>query len=276
MSKQTIGIGSAANDGTGDTLRDAMDKVNDNFTENYNSIAALETITATPCQGTKYTEFRAAIKYFITKAQFMNDLFYVSKIENGVAGHVIVEVKKTSSLSTAGTLVMKSDRTTSARTGVEIVALTEYGSSGLYGIIIIDWDQLTAATSYTCATWVEGGLFAVNIYQSTGGGYPTENLKVMTDDLTAVAGEYDQYINGASKNIDMTMNAFADLKGTVKVNNISDTYTVTLYAAVAEQGSSTFNGTAIEGIVIEPETYVEVACQSAGVFYVKGTYTLPV
>ena len=35
MAKQTIGIGSTANDGTGDTLRDAMDKVNDNFTELY-------------------------------------------------------------------------------------------------------------------------------------------------------------------------------------------------------------------------------------------------
>ncbi len=35
MAKQTIGIGAAANDGTGDTLRDAMDKVNDNFDELY-------------------------------------------------------------------------------------------------------------------------------------------------------------------------------------------------------------------------------------------------
>jgi len=33
--KQTIGIGAAANDGTGDTLRAAMDKINDNFDELY-------------------------------------------------------------------------------------------------------------------------------------------------------------------------------------------------------------------------------------------------
>ena len=37
MAKQTIGIGAAPNDGTGDTLRDAMDKTNDNFTEVYNA-----------------------------------------------------------------------------------------------------------------------------------------------------------------------------------------------------------------------------------------------
>lgn len=35
MAKQTINIGITSNDGTGDPLRDAMDKVNDNFTELY-------------------------------------------------------------------------------------------------------------------------------------------------------------------------------------------------------------------------------------------------
>ena len=35
MAKQTIGIGSSANDGTGDPLRTAFDKANDNFDELY-------------------------------------------------------------------------------------------------------------------------------------------------------------------------------------------------------------------------------------------------
>lgn len=35
MAKQSIGIGTVANDGTGDRLRTAMDKVNDNFDELY-------------------------------------------------------------------------------------------------------------------------------------------------------------------------------------------------------------------------------------------------
>ena len=37
MAQQTLNVGSNANDGTGDTLRVAMDKVNDNFTELYAS-----------------------------------------------------------------------------------------------------------------------------------------------------------------------------------------------------------------------------------------------
>ena len=35
MARQSINIGSAANDGTGDPLRTAFDKINDNFTELY-------------------------------------------------------------------------------------------------------------------------------------------------------------------------------------------------------------------------------------------------
>lgn len=40
MAKQTINIGSAANDGTGDPIRDAFDKVNQNFNEVYSSYVA--------------------------------------------------------------------------------------------------------------------------------------------------------------------------------------------------------------------------------------------
>ena len=45
MAKQTVGIGSAANDGTGDTLRAGADKINDNFTEIYNALGNGTTLT---------------------------------------------------------------------------------------------------------------------------------------------------------------------------------------------------------------------------------------
>ena len=38
MAKQSVGIGSSANDGTGDTLRAGADKINDNFTEIYSAL----------------------------------------------------------------------------------------------------------------------------------------------------------------------------------------------------------------------------------------------
>ena len=40
MSQEIINIGAAANDGTGDPLRTAFDKVNNNFTQLYTTLAA--------------------------------------------------------------------------------------------------------------------------------------------------------------------------------------------------------------------------------------------
>ena len=45
MTQQTINIGTVANDNTGDPLRDAFDKVNDNFNELYLPGIATSTLT---------------------------------------------------------------------------------------------------------------------------------------------------------------------------------------------------------------------------------------
>lgn len=49
MANQTINIGTTANDGTGDQLRDAFDKTNDNFLEIYTGTASVarQTVPAT-------------------------------------------------------------------------------------------------------------------------------------------------------------------------------------------------------------------------------------
>ena len=58
MAKQTINIGAVANDGTGDPLRTAFDKANDNFTELYGAGAlsiASDILTYTKADGTTST-----------------------------------------------------------------------------------------------------------------------------------------------------------------------------------------------------------------------------
>jgi hypothetical protein len=47
MSRQEINIGTAPNDGTGDTLRNAMDKTNDNFKELYSRVGFIDYNDAT-------------------------------------------------------------------------------------------------------------------------------------------------------------------------------------------------------------------------------------
>tara|TARA_Y100001937_G_scaffold65065_1_gene89039 strand:- start:114 stop:971 length:858 start_codon:yes stop_codon:yes gene_type:complete len=51
MAKQTIDIGTAANDGTGDDLRTGATKINENFTEVYGDIAALQVATGSTITG---------------------------------------------------------------------------------------------------------------------------------------------------------------------------------------------------------------------------------
>lgn len=58
MAQQTINIGSVANDGTGDPLRDAFGKINENFNELYsddagdvNSVTGTGGLTASPTTG---------------------------------------------------------------------------------------------------------------------------------------------------------------------------------------------------------------------------------
>ena len=56
MAKQTIGIGTTANDGTGDPLRTAFDKTNDNFTELYNGAGGIADDSVTYAKlGTEFT-----------------------------------------------------------------------------------------------------------------------------------------------------------------------------------------------------------------------------
>jgi hypothetical protein len=54
MAKQTINVGTTANDGTGDTLRASFVKVNENFTEVYNSLNP-SVITLTAVDGAAVT-----------------------------------------------------------------------------------------------------------------------------------------------------------------------------------------------------------------------------
>ena len=57
MAKQVINIGAAPNDASGDTLRVAFDKSNDNFTELYNSVQNIESsmLTAASIMRSKKT-----------------------------------------------------------------------------------------------------------------------------------------------------------------------------------------------------------------------------
>lgn len=55
MAKQVIGIGTTANDGTGDPLRNAFNKTNENFTELYNGAGVADDSITYAKLGTEFT-----------------------------------------------------------------------------------------------------------------------------------------------------------------------------------------------------------------------------
>ena len=59
MAYQALGLGSSANDGTGDDLRTGGDKINDNFVEIYTKLGNGSTLTSDTVTPVSYTHLRA-------------------------------------------------------------------------------------------------------------------------------------------------------------------------------------------------------------------------
>ena len=92
MAKQALGIGAAANDNTGDTLRDGGDKINDNFNEIYSAIGNgtdLNVAVANPAlnQVLKYTSnnrFEPADYNTLTSALDVNNNSIISSSNGNI------------------------------------------------------------------------------------------------------------------------------------------------------------------------------------------------
>ena len=132
MAKQVIGIGTTANDGTGDTLRVAMDKINDNFTEVYPM--APQTVTfANPLviDVTTYKDWKCAAVSGSTTVNLTNmangEGGIIELIISGAGGYTI----------TMGTMFTKNSGggTIDATTGADnIIAWMVSGSDIIYSI----------------------------------------------------------------------------------------------------------------------------------------------
>ena len=101
MAQQSINIGSAANDGTGDPLRTAFDKINDNFTDLYGSTAEANDLIedATPQLGGDLDVNGRRI----TSARSNEDIVL---LPNGTGGVIA------SAIRIAGTTISADDSTT--------------------------------------------------------------------------------------------------------------------------------------------------------------------
>lgn len=72
MARQVIGLGTTANDGTGDSLRDGGDKINDNFVELYDAIP----LSVPTSDGTSFGPYTSAFNSGYSSSA-IGDLVYL-------------------------------------------------------------------------------------------------------------------------------------------------------------------------------------------------------
>jgi len=138
MARQLVGIGSSANDGTGDTLRDGIDKVNDNFIEIYGKIGDGTTIgTFTTTGITSTGDFTINSSADIILDADGGDIFFKDGIT--IFG---------SATNTSGNLIIKSGTTTAATfSGADVTLAGTVGSGAITSTGVITGTGFTIGSA---------------------------------------------------------------------------------------------------------------------------------
>jgi hypothetical protein len=229
--QQTIAVGTTPNDNTGDPLRTAFIKCNDNFSELYGAMLS------GACNGDKYAALRKGIKaVFLTpvidRQLYFINLFKVATPHSpGNPYEYTLEITKIASpTATSGTLVSKYTVYAAAlKTGYEMLNLQAQGSTGgATGFVIVDWGELGSNISYACDSWEEGGLFSIATSASaTGGGSGGGSAIAEITAADSIMGNSPIYMLDPTGDISMYIAFIKNIEGSFTLKNIS-AHTVTL------------------------------------------------
>ena len=254
MAQQTINIGSSANDGTGDPLRTAFDKINDNFTELYGSTSEANDLIedSTPQLGGDLDVNGRRI----TSARSNEDIVL---LPNGTGGVVA------SAIRIAGTTISSDDSS--------IININE-------GLVVDGTASVSGAATLSSTIAVTGAATLSSTLGVSGATTLTttniDNLTIQDSNITSSSnadinitpGGTGSTIIGSSITIKGTTISSAD-SSTININeglvvdgtgNFSGTLTT---AALTTVGTHTVTGQAdIEGVTIKDNTISSNASDS--------------
>ncbi len=252
MAKQTINIGSAANDGTGDPLRTAFDKINDNFDELYGSSAeANDIIEDTSPQLGGNLDING---FNITSARSNEDIRILPSGTGGVVASAIRMVGTTISsddsssininegLIVDGTASVSGATTlTGAVTASSTLAVT--GASTLTGALTVN--NSVTANSVTTNTIASNGSNADLSIQPSG-----------TGDVLISALRVNGTTLDSSDSTKVTIAEAVDITGALTAaSTVAVTGAATLSSTLAVTGTSTFSdGVTAESIITNSVT----------------------
>ena len=254
MTKQTINIGSSANDGTGDPLRTAFDKINDNFTELYGSTAEANDLIedSTPQLGGDLDVNGRRI----TSARSNEDIILLPSGTGGVVA---------SAIRIAGTTISSDDSS--------IININEGlvvdGTASVSGAATLSSTlAVTAGTTLSSTLGVSG---ATTLTTTTIDNLTIQDSNITSSsnaDINITPGGTGSTIIGSSITIKGTTISSAD-SSTININeglvvdgtgNFSGTLTT---AALTTVGTHTVTGQAdIEGVTIKDNTISSNASNS--------------
>ena len=134
MAKQVIGIGTTANDGTGDPLRTAFNKANDNFTELYNGAGGVADDSITYAKlGTEFTTSTAlatnvdfSTAQVFTKTLSGDTTLTFSNAEIGMVKDLVITGSHTLTLPSGSTVAGTYDGSVSNLIQVVVTGASEY------------------------------------------------------------------------------------------------------------------------------------------------------
>lgn len=134
MAKQTINIGTTANDGTGDPLRTAFDKANDNFDELYNGAGGVADDSVTYAKlGTEFTTSAAlatnvdfSTAQVFTKTLTGDTTLTFSNAEIGMVKDLVITGAHTLTLPSGSTVAGTYDGSVSNLIQVVVTGASEY------------------------------------------------------------------------------------------------------------------------------------------------------
>ena len=208
MAKQSVGIGSAANDGTGDPLRTAFDKINDNFDEVYGADFVDEPnlkVTNSPVDGYVLT-YDSATTGFTWEQKFDGDITGIVA-GNGLTGD-----------ATSGDASLAVGAGTGITVNADDIQIADNG---------VDHDQLanryTASSAVTSAASITIDTSSADVFTWTAGHSTTvafTNVKVGSTCALIVTGGGSSYtlalgnINGSSGTFNRLAGTYDDTSST--------------------------------------------------------------
>ena len=252
MAQQTINIGSAANDGTGDPLRTAFDKINDNFSELYGSTAEANDLLedSTPQLGGDLDVNGRRI----TSARSNEDIIL---LPNGTGGVVA------SGLRIAGTTLSADDSSIiNINEGLVVDGTASVSGAATLSstLAVTGTSTLTGAVTIAGATTVNNALTAgsltTNVIASNGSNADLSIQPSGTGDVLISALRINGTTLDSSDSTKVTIAEAVDITGALTAaSTVAVTGAATLSSTLAVTGTSTFSdGVTAESIITNSVT----------------------